>query len=714
MPFYFAFFLVSGFCAILYELVWLRLAMAQFSVATAFVSIVLSVFMLGLGFGSWRAGRYVEERGARPGLRGLRLYALAELLIGISALLVPRELALGRAFMEKLAAAFPLSNAGYYAVVGILMALTLAPWCAAMGATFPFAMQAIKERYPRESPRSFSYLYLANISGAAFGSIVPLLFIEKLGFLGTLRAGLTLNTCLAASAFALSFAAPPKPQPAAPPRNPLPEAPASGSRAYLWLLFGTGLTTMGVEVVWVRLFTAFLGTVVYAFAAILGTYLTATFIGSKAYRDRKVQTGSWTGAHLTLLGLSMLLLLVACDPRIPFFPLLRVAIGVMPFSAGAGFLTPMWLDRISRGDPARAGRGYAINVVGCVAGPLLAGFILLPLVGERWSLLVFALPWIAAGLVLRPSGRKFARAWQPCAAAAMVLACVLPTRGYETAYSPRRILRDYTATVVAGGRGDERQLLVNGVGITSLTPITKMMAHMPLAFLPRVPKDALVICFGMGTTYRSAMSWGIHSTAVELAPSVPRMFSFFHADGDRLLKSPLSRIVIDDGRFFLERTRDQYDVIVIDPPPPVEAAASSLLYSKEFYAAAKPRLRAGGILAQWLPNADGTVQASVAKALKQSFPYVRVFHSIEQWGWHFLASESPIPQRTAADLAARLPAAAAADLIEWGPEDTPAEQFAVVLGQEIQLDDLIRQNPGIPALSDDRPINEYYLMRDWR
>jgi predicted membrane-bound spermidine synthase len=172
--------------------------------------------------------------------------------------------------------------------------------------------------------------------------------------------------------------------------------------------------------------------------------------------------------------------------------------------------------------------------------------------------------------------------------------------------------------------------------------------------------------------------------------------------------------VIDDGRFFLERTRDQYDVIVIDPPPPVEAAASSLLYSKEFYAAAKPRLRPGGILAQWLPNADGTVQASVAKALKQSFPYVRVFQSIEQWGWHFLASESPIPQRTAADLAARLPAAAAADLIEWGPEDTPAEQFAVVLGQEIQLDDLIRQNPGIPALQDDRPINEYYLMRNWR
>jgi spermidine synthase len=240
------------------------------------------------------------------------------------------------------------------------------------------------------------------------------------------------------------------------------------------------------------------------------------------------------------------------------------------------------------------------------------------------------------------------------------------------------------------------------------------MAHLPLALLPRAPRDAIVICFGMGTTHRSMLSWGIHSTAVELAPSVPRMFSFFHEDGDRLLASPLSDIEIGDGRFYLERSGAQYDVIVIDPPPPVEAAASSLLYSREFYAAAKPRLRAGGILAQWLPTADEAVQASVAKALQESFPYVRVFPGIEHWGWHFLASESPIPHRTAAELAARLPARAAADFIEWGPEDSAEKQFAAVLDGEITLDDLVRRDPGIPALQDDRPINEYYLLRRLR
>ncbi len=69
----------------------------------------------------------------------------------------------------------------------------------------------------------------------------------------------------------------------------------------------------------------------------------------------------------------------------------------------------------------------------------------------------------------------------------------------------------------------QKQLLVNGYGMTWLTPITKMMAHLPLAFLDRSPQDALVICFGMGTTFRSLHSWGIPVTAVELVPSVPRL-----------------------------------------------------------------------------------------------------------------------------------------------------------------------------------------------
>src|SRR5258708_23527033 len=99
MCWYFLFFVVSGFCSLVYEVVWLRLGMDSFGVTTAMVSIVLSMFMAGLGLGSWRVGVFVRR--GNPASTALRLYSLAELLIGCSALLVPWELKLGRLVLQN-------------------------------------------------------------------------------------------------------------------------------------------------------------------------------------------------------------------------------------------------------------------------------------------------------------------------------------------------------------------------------------------------------------------------------------------------------------------------------------------------------------------------------------------------------------------------------------------------------------------------------------
>src|ERR1039457_512498 len=79
---YFSFFFVSGFCSILYELIWLRLAMAQFGVTTAMVSIVLSSFMAGLGMGSWAAGYLLRKYARRLTSPPSQVYALADLFLG--------------------------------------------------------------------------------------------------------------------------------------------------------------------------------------------------------------------------------------------------------------------------------------------------------------------------------------------------------------------------------------------------------------------------------------------------------------------------------------------------------------------------------------------------------------------------------------------------------------------------------------------------------
>ena len=128
MRWYFGFFFISGFCSILYEVVWLRLAMARFSVTTALVSIVLSTFMVGLGLGSWAAGRYIGRSWARHRRDGLRLYALSELLIGASALLVPYELSYGRLFLERMEVSTSLSTGFSYVLSGLWIGLTLVPW----------------------------------------------------------------------------------------------------------------------------------------------------------------------------------------------------------------------------------------------------------------------------------------------------------------------------------------------------------------------------------------------------------------------------------------------------------------------------------------------------------------------------------------------------------------------------------------------------------
>src|SRR5208282_4138870 len=281
MNWYFVFFVTSGFCSVLYELVWLRLSMAQFGVTTAMVSIVLSVFMAGLGLGSWASGAWIRRHGETTGFPTLRLYAVIELLIGASGMLVPYELRLGHNLLQGLGST---SSAEYYVVSGIWVALTLIPWCALMGATIPVGMLAIGKTFPRESLRSFSYLYTANVAGAVVGTVLPLLLIELLGFSGTLRVGAAFNLTITLLALIVSRRAL-QSAVAESPRTVSECAPTgTGGGFLLGLLFATGLTSMGMEVVWVRQFTPYLGTVVYAFASILAVYLTGTFIGSRIYR----------------------------------------------------------------------------------------------------------------------------------------------------------------------------------------------------------------------------------------------------------------------------------------------------------------------------------------------------------------------------------------------------------------------------------------------
>src|SRR5579871_4386123 len=145
MRWFFTFFFFSGFCSLLYEVIWVRLGMAHFGVTTPVVSIFLSLFMAGLGLGSWIAGRWMRSADARGGSYPLRLYALVELLIGFSAWAVPMEMGWAKSYLQNSANDLSASSLHYYWIVSLWIISILLPWCTCMGATFPLAMAAMRK-----------------------------------------------------------------------------------------------------------------------------------------------------------------------------------------------------------------------------------------------------------------------------------------------------------------------------------------------------------------------------------------------------------------------------------------------------------------------------------------------------------------------------------------------------------------------------------------
>src|ERR1700757_4153127 len=79
----FLLFFISGFSGLVYQVVWTRMAFAAFGIITPVLSVVLSVFMLGLALGSWAGGRWVGGWAKRTGWSGIHFYGCAEAGIGM-------------------------------------------------------------------------------------------------------------------------------------------------------------------------------------------------------------------------------------------------------------------------------------------------------------------------------------------------------------------------------------------------------------------------------------------------------------------------------------------------------------------------------------------------------------------------------------------------------------------------------------------------------
>ncbi|MGH7764428.1 MAG: spermidine synthase, partial [Candidatus Dormibacteraceae bacterium] len=274
---------------------------------------------------------------------------------------------------------------------------------------------------------------------------------------------------------------------------------------------------------------------------------------------------------------------------------------------------------------------------------------------------------------------------------------------------------DNIATVdVSGGTPTQRGIYVAGVSMTYLTESTKLMAYLPKALRPQ-SSSALVICFGMGATYRSSLILGMRTDAVELSPSVPAQMGAFFSDASQYLHSPYGRVIIADGRNYVRLSHDRYDIIVVDPPPPIESAGSVVLYTSEFFAEARQRLNPGGIFLLWFPYAATADEfKNHLRTFRGVFPHVDVVLSPVKNGAYLMGSDQPL-NFDAASLEQYLGTPSAAADFATAPDDSNLDGAGwaqLMMGQEWLKDSQVDAFVGSgPVITDDSPISEYYLLR---
>lgn len=150
-------FFVSGMAALIYQVCWQRLLFATFGVDLDSITIIVSVFMLGLGLGALLGGQLADWR---PGL-ALRLFALAELGIGLFGWFSP----------DLIRATGDLFVGASQWQIGVINFLLLLIPTSLMGATLPILV-AHATRIWGNVGKSIGVLYQVNTFGAAIGVLI--------------------------------------------------------------------------------------------------------------------------------------------------------------------------------------------------------------------------------------------------------------------------------------------------------------------------------------------------------------------------------------------------------------------------------------------------------------------------------------------------------------------------------------------------------------
>jgi spermidine synthase len=699
----------SGFCALVYQVCWLREFRLIFGASTAASAAVLAIFIGGLGLGGWLLGPRADAH-RRP----LLFYAQLEAIVAVSAAISPFLLSLARVSYFALGGTTTLGLA--FGTIGrlVLSALVLAVPTIAMGGTLPAAARAAT-RTKDDRRQDLAALYALNTLGAVAGCVVStFVLLEIYGTRTTLWLAALVNALVAVTARALDR----RWAHEASESSGSPELGGSGSATPApqgFVLAASALVGFSfflMELVWYRMLGPLLGGSVFTFGLILAVALAGIGLGGLIYaltsRDRPATLEGFAttcllesltiaatfalGDRLAFLTMVLLPLRAGGFAASIFGWTLVTAIVVLPPALVSGYQFPMLIallgrarDRIGR----QIGQTYAANTIGAILGSLAGGFGLLPWLSApgAWRLVSVVLLLLGGAAVLRAARHSGWPKLVPRAAVALaVIVCVSaegPTaawrhsgigagRAVEGALVGANALRNWQNTnrlaMNWDGDGVESSIalmndssgysfFVNGKsdGSARGDAGTQVMLGLLGALRNPAAKRALVVGLGTGSSagWLAAVPSIERVDVVELEPLVIEVARAAASVNHDAMRNPKMQIIVGDARETLLTTRAQYDVIASEPSNPFRAGIASL-FTVEFYAAAHARLSDQGVIAQWVQGyeIDGPTLRSIYTTISTVFPYVEAWQT--RRGDLVLIGAKRLPPASARELTARI------------------------------------------------------------
>ncbi len=628
-------FFLSGFAALIYQVLWVRQLGLLLGSTTQAVALTVAIFFGGLASGGWFWGRLGSR--IRSPLAG---FGWLEMGVALTAL---SHFALLGAYHQLYPTLYGILGDSVWlnTLAKALMAATLLfPASFLMGGTLPMMVQHwVRDDLGRSRQRALgavgSLLYGVNTAGSAMGALAAVLLAQKT------TASDVKTAC-------------PKEESI---RIPTPQSTKS-PLFIIALAMGSGFATLGIEVVWTRLFAQVLQNSSYTYALVLTTFLLALALGSLnanlLSRWKRVAPEWILGILLVLAGVA-----AAASPWV-FYQVtdglaylggnlgwgsyvVRVAsvAAVVMLLPGVllGSVLPYLLRVLQTSDREAGltvGRLIAFDTAGAILGSLLTGFVFLPTLGSWRSLLLLAGVYPLVLLGLSVHHRRKAGILMSVLLGVGILAwgsVHLPTWQQVTfGAGPRDHLVEVqegshaTVAVVDLARGG-RAIRVNTyytLGSSRNLHLERNQALIPLMIQPKIER---VFFLGMGTgiSAGAALAFPVQTVVVcELLPEVVELArQHFPPWVMGLFEDPRVTIYAEDGRNCLSRSRDTYDLIISDLFTPWERG-TGYLYTLEHYRMAAERLNPEGIYVQWIPlyQVSERELGIIARTMSEVFPQV--------------------------------------------------------------------------------------------